>query len=148
MLKNSPMKAKPERDLPFYLLVNFWERASLKGTTKDKMLEQMKKLFDRYKEFNLSILPLLRLMLPWLDHDHYYGLKEDSLGKLVIKSLQIPPNSVDAKRITGWKTEGKGDLSEIIEEVAKGRTGLGKVLTVSEVADYLDDMVRDKNILE
>lgn len=133
--------------LPFRLLIKFWERSAVKGRKKDRLIQDFNAILDRYSRTDLSILPLLRLTLPWLDQTRMFGLKETELSKVMIKALSIPEKGADAKRLLEWKKEG-GDLSNIIESVATGRTGFyggeEDELTVEEVDSYLDRLREDK----
>ena len=71
-----------------------------------------------------SILPVLRLLLPSLDKDRIYGIKEKRLADLYVKVLGISKTSPDAEVLTKWKTAGGGlgrDFGEVAYKVLKKR---------------------------
>ncbi len=92
--------------------------------------------------------PAFRLILPEKDRDRaMYGLKEKTIGKLLVKVMKIDRNSEDGHNLLNWKLPGKttasrmaGDFAGRCHEVISKRpmrTTVGD-MTIGEVNDYLD----------
>lgn len=95
-----------------------------------------------------DIYPALRLIVPEKDRDRgMYGLKELSIGKLLVKIMKIDKNSDDANSLTHWKQPGMkassamaGDFAGRCFEVISKRAMHTKPsnMTVAEVNELLD----------
>jgi DNA ligase-4 len=92
--------------------------------------------------------PALRLIIPDKDRDRgMYGMKEKSIGKLLVRVMGLNKASEDAESLVNWRLPGKyssaaGDFGARCYEVIKKRpmlTGPGS-LTVGEVNILLDQL--------
>lgn len=74
--------------------------------------EIRRQIIDRFigrwrKEVGNDIYPAFRLIVPEKDRDRgMYGLKELTLGKMLIRILKIDKNSDDGYNLTHWKLPG------------------------------------------
>lgn len=74
--------------------------------------EVRRQIIDRFigrwrKEVGDDIYPAFRLIVPEKDRDRgMYGLKEMTLGKMLIRILKIDKNSDDGYSLTHWKLPG------------------------------------------
>lgn len=95
-----------------------------------------------------DIYPAFRLILPDKDRDRaMYGLKEKTIGRLLVKAMKIDKNSEDGYNLLNWKLPGQtvasrmaGDFpGRCFEVISKRpmRTTFGD-MTIGEVNDYLD----------
>ena len=102
------------------------------------------------KEVGNDIFPAFRLILPDKDRDRaMYGLKEKTIGRLLVKVMGITKNSEDGSRLLNWKLPGEGAASHMTGDFA-GRcyealekrallSSPGK-MTIAEVNDLLDEL--------
>ncbi|KIW03508.1 uncharacterized protein PV09_05274 [Verruconis gallopava] len=99
------------------------------------------------KQVGNDIYPALRLIVPEKDRDRaMYGLKEKTIGKLLVKVIGIDKNSEDAYNLTNWKLPGfkaaasAGDFAARCFEVLQKRPMLTKPgdMTIAEVNERLD----------
>jgi DNA ligase-4 len=97
-----------------------------------------------------DIFPAFRLMMPEKDRDRaMYGLKEMTIGKLLVKLMKIDKNSDDGYNILHWKLPGikssaalAGDFAGRCHEVIRKRpmrTTPGN-MTIAEVNEKLDEL--------
>ena len=95
-----------------------------------------------------DIYPAFRLILPEKDRDRgMYGLKEKTIGKLLVKAMKIDRNSEDGYNLLNWKLPGQSTVSRMAGDFAGRcyevlskrplRTTVGD-MTIGEVNDYLD----------
>ncbi|ODA81269.1 hypothetical protein RJ55_04233 [Drechmeria coniospora] len=117
--------------------------------------EQRRHIIDRFitrwrKEVGGDFYPALRLILPDKDGDRgVYGLKENAIGKLLVKLMKIDKNSDDGYSLLHWKIPGQtmasrlaGDFAGRCFEVLSKRpmrTDVGD-MTVAEVNEQLDKL--------
>ncbi|PHH69966.1 hypothetical protein CDD82_7412 [Ophiocordyceps australis] len=105
-----------------------------------------------------DFFPALRLILPDKDGDRgNYGLKENAIGKLLVKLLMIDKNSDDGYTLLHWKLPGKtaaarlaGDFAGRCYEVIVKRpmrTQDGD-LTIAEVNAQLDTLAASSSEAE
>ena len=110
-------------------------------------------IIDRFiarwrKEVGNDIYPAFRLIVPEKDRDRaMYGLKEMTLGKLLVRVMKIDKNSEDGYNLLHWKLPGiksssamAGDFAgRCFEVISKRpmRTSPGD-LTIAEVNELLD----------
>lgn len=110
-------------------------------------------IIDRFiarwrKEVGSDIYPALRLIVPDKDRDRaMYGLKEMTLGKLLVRVMKIDKNSEDGYNLLHWKLPGvksssamAGDFAgRCFEVISKRpmRTTPGD-MTIAEVNELLD----------
>ena len=110
-------------------------------------------IIDRFisrwrKEVGNDIYPAFRLIVPEKDRDRaMYGLKEMTLGKLLIRVMKIDKNSEDGYNLLHWKLPGvksssamAGDFAgRCFEVISKRpmRTSPGD-MTIAEVNELLD----------
>lgn len=121
---------------------------------KQKNPQELKRdIIERFiarwrKEVGNDIFPAFRLIMPEKDRDRgMYGLKEATIGKLLIKIMRIGKDSDDAQNILSWKLPGfrtssamAGDFAGRCHEVISKRpqrTTPGN-MTIAEVNECLD----------
>ncbi|WEW60983.1 DNA ligase (ATP) [Emydomyces testavorans] len=102
------------------------------------------------KEVGDDIYPAFRLIIPEKDRDRaIYGLKEKTIGKLLVKIMKIDRNSEDGFNLLNWKLPGQtmaarmaGDFAGRCYEVISKRPMRTKVgdMTIEEVNDKLDKL--------
>ena len=102
------------------------------------------------KEVGDDIYPAFRLILPEKDRERaMYGLKEKSIGKLLIKVTKINKDSEDGYSLLNWKQPGQNATSRMAGDFAGRcfevvhkrpiRTDVGS-LSIAEVNRLLDDL--------
>lgn len=117
--------------------------------------EQRRHIIDRFitrwrKEVGPDFYPALRLILPDKDRDRgVYGLKENAIGKLLVKLMKIDKNSEDGYNLLHWKLPGQTTQSRLAGDFA-GRCfeGISKRpmrtepgdMTIAEVNEQLDKL--------
>lgn len=115
--------------------------------------EQRRAIIERFisrwrKEVGNDIYPAFRLIVPEKDRDRaMYGLKEKTIGKILVRVMKIDKNSEDGFNLLNWKLPGvkatsamAGDFAGRCFEVISKRPMLiivGK-LTIGEVNEMLD----------
>lgn len=125
------------------------------GATTLSPQEQRRHLIERFitrwrKEVGNDFYPALRLILPDKDRDRgVYGLKENAIGKLLVKLMKIDKNSEDGYNLLHWKIPGQtmaarlaGDFAgRCFEVISKRpmRTDPGD-MTIAEVNEQLDKL--------
>ncbi|PTB81666.1 DNA ligase [Trichoderma longibrachiatum ATCC 18648] len=125
------------------------------GLTKLSPQEQRRHIIERFitrwrKEVGNDFYPALRLILPDKDRDRgVYGLKENAIGKLLVKLMKIDKNSEDGYNLLHWKLPGQttgarlaGDFAgRCFEVISKRpmRTQVGD-MTIAEVNHQLDKL--------
>ena len=100
------------------------------------------------KEVGDDIFPAFRLIIPEKDRDRaMYGLKEKTIGKLLVKVMKIDKNSEDGFNLLNWKLPGQtaasrmaGDFAGRCFEVVSKRPMRLKVgdMSIGEVNELLD----------
>lgn len=112
------------------------------------------------KEVGDDIYPAFRLILPEKDRERtMYGLKEKSIGKLLIKVMKISKDSEDGYNLLNWKQPGQSAASRMAGDFAGRcfdviskrpmRTEVG-TLSISKVNELLDQLAaaqREENQL-
>ncbi|KJZ73424.1 DNA ligase 4 [Hirsutella minnesotensis 3608] len=117
--------------------------------------EQRRHIIERFigkwrKQVGNDFYPAIRLILPDKDRDRgVYGLKENAIGKLLVKLMKIDKNSDDGYNLLHWKIPGQtmaarlaGDFAGRCFEVLSKRpmrTELGD-MTIAEVNEQLDKL--------
>jgi DNA ligase 4 len=101
------------------------------------------------KEVGNDIYPAFRLIIPEKDRDRaMYGLKEKTIGKLLVRVIGIDKSSEDAYNLMNWKLPGvktsvtAGDFAGRCYEVLSKRpirTEVGD-MTIAEVNEMLDKL--------
>ncbi|KAM3510048.1 hypothetical protein MY11210_006054 [Beauveria gryllotalpidicola] len=125
------------------------------GQTHLSPQEQRRHIIDRFitrwrNEVGPDFYPALRLILPDKDRDRgVYGLKENAIGKLLVKLMKIDKNSEDGYNLLHWKLPGQttaswlaGDFAgRCFEAISKRpmRTEPG-TMTIAEVNEQLDKL--------
>ena len=111
----------------------------------------MERFISRWrKEVGLDFYPALRLILPDKDRDRgVYGLKENAIGKLLVKLMKINKDSEDGYNLLHWKLPGQTTFSRLagdfagrcFEVISKRpmRTEVGD-MTIAEVNEQLDKL--------
>ncbi|KAL8952821.1 MAG: hypothetical protein Q9222_001293 [Ikaeria aurantiellina] len=102
------------------------------------------------REVGDDIFPAFRLILPDKDRERaMYGLKEKTIGKLLIKVMKINKDSEDGYSLLNWKQPGQsatsrlaGDFAGRCYEIIAKRPMRGEVgdMTIEEVNDCLDEL--------
>lgn len=101
-------------------------------------------------EVGNDVFPAFRLILPDKDRERaMYGLKEKTIGKLLIKVMKINKDSEDGYNLINWKQPGQGATSRMAGDFAGRcheiigkrpfRTEVGS-MTIGEVNDLLDEL--------
>ncbi|PHH86573.1 hypothetical protein CDD83_10044 [Cordyceps sp. RAO-2017] len=117
--------------------------------------EQRRHIVERFiakwrKQVGNDFYPALRLILPDKDRDRgVYGLKENAIGKLLVRLLKIDKNSDDGYSLLHWKIPGQtmasrlaGDFAgRCFEVISKRpmRTAVGD-MTIAQVNEQLDKL--------
>ena len=102
------------------------------------------------KEVGDDIYPAFRLIIPEKDRERaMYGLKEKTIGRLLIRVMKINKDSEDGFNLLNWKQPGQTRISKMAgdfagrcyEVIAKRpiRTEVGD-MTIGEVNDLLDKL--------
>lgn len=110
------------------------------------------------KQVGNDFYPALRLILPDKDRDRgAYGLKENSIGRLLVKLIKIDKNSDDGYNLLHWKIPGQttaarlaGDFAgRCFDVISKRpmRTAVGD-MTVAEVNQQLDKLAASSSEAE
>lgn len=125
------------------------------GGTSLSPQEQRRHIIERFinrwrKEVGNDFYPALRLILPDKDRDRgAYGLKENAIGKLLVKLIKIDKNSEDGYNLLHWKLPGQtmgarmaGDFAGRCYEVISKRPMRTEVgdMTIAEVNEQLDKL--------
>ncbi|KAG6000162.1 hypothetical protein E4U54_001530 [Claviceps lovelessii] len=125
------------------------------GATSLSPQEQRRHIVERFisrwrKEVGNDFYPALRLILPDKDGDRgVYGLKENAIGKLLVKLMKIDKNSEDGYNLLHWKLPGQtmaarlaGDFAGRCYEVISKRPMRTEVgdMTIAEVNQQLDKL--------
>ncbi|TGZ83607.1 hypothetical protein EX30DRAFT_393179 [Ascodesmis nigricans] len=101
------------------------------------------------------LLAIFSILLPGLRCDRVYGLREDSLGKVLVRVMGLTAARGRGKRLLGWKKVGGngsaqnrsggvgaaeiGDFAEVVEKVMReAETSKGGLVTVEEIDELLD----------
>lgn len=116
--------------------------------------EAKRKIIQRFimrwrEEVGHDIYPAFRMIVPEKDRERaMYGLKEKTIGKLLVQIVKIDKDSEDAQKLLNWKLPGQrfstmaGDFAgRCFEVISKRpiRTTPGD-LTIEEVNDMLDKL--------
>ncbi|XP_044717776.1 ATP dependent DNA ligase domain-containing protein [Hirsutella rhossiliensis] len=128
-----------------------------------KQPEQRRHVIERFiakwrKQVGNDFYPALRLILPDKDRDRgVYGLKENAIGRLLVKLLKIDKNSDDGYNLLHWKIPGQttaarlaGDFAgRCFEVISKRpmRTAAGD-MTIAEVNEQLDKLAASSSEAE
>ncbi|KAL2053022.1 hypothetical protein ABVK25_006659 [Lepraria finkii] len=102
------------------------------------------------KEVGDDIYPAFRLIIPEKDRERaMYGLKEKTIGRLLIRVMKINKDSEDGFNLLNWKQPGQTTISRMAgdfagrcyEVIAKRpiRTEVGD-MTIGDVNDLLDKL--------
>lgn len=130
-------------------------KKAFRGANKPSPHEQRRHIIERFivrwrKEVGSDFYPGLRLILPDKDRDRgVYGLKENAIGKLLVKLMKIDKNSEDGYNLLHWKLPGQTAASRLagdfagrcFEVISKRpmRTAVGD-MTIAEVNEQLDKL--------
>ncbi|WDK15207.1 DNA ligase I [Colletotrichum graminicola] len=133
------------------------------GPTKLSPQEQRRHIIERFisrwrNEVGNDIYPAFRLIMPDKDRDRgNYGLKENAIGKLLVKLMKIDKNSDDGYSLLHWKLPGNtaasrlaGDFAGRCFEVLSKRPMRTEVgdMTIAEVNELLDKLAASTGELE
>jgi DNA ligase-4 len=94
------------------------------GPSKVSPHEQRRHIIERFiarwrAEVGNDFYPALRLILPDKDRDRgVYGLKENTIGKLLVKLMKIDKNSEDGYNLLHWKLPGQTVASRMAGDFA------------------------------
>jgi len=119
----------------------------------------IEKFISRWRaEVGSDIYPALRLILPDKDRDRgVYGLKENAIGKLLVKLMKIDKKSEDGYNLLHWKLPGQtttsrmaGDFAGRCFEVLSKRPMRIEAgnMRISEVNELLDKLAASSGELE
>ncbi|GJC80891.1 DNA ligase 4 [Colletotrichum liriopes] len=133
------------------------------GPTKLSPQEQRRHIIERFisrwrNDVGNDIYPAFRLIMPDKDRDRgNYGLKENAIGKLLVKLMKIDKNSDDGYNLLHWKLPGHttalrmaGDFAGRCFEVLSKRPMRTEVgdMTIAEVNEMLDRLAASTGELE
>ena len=125
------------------------------GTSKATPHEQRRSIIERFmdrwrRDVGNDFYPALRLILPDKDRDRgVYGLKENAIGKLLVKLMKIDKNSEDGYGLLHWKLPGQtaasrmaGDFAgrcyeALVKRQLRGEVGDLRIGDVNELLDRL-----------
>lgn len=125
------------------------------GPSNPSPQEAKQNIIDRFisrwrKEVGPDIYPAFRLIIPDKDRERpMYGLKENTIAKLLIDVMKINKQSEDGYNLLNWKQPSNATVSKMAgdfagrchEVISKRpmRTAPGN-MTIAEVNDLLDDL--------
>ncbi|CAK7236882.1 DNA ligase (ATP) [Sporothrix bragantina] len=115
----SEVKAQPTVRGPARLKAGFGP-----GSSRLSPHEQRRGIILRFisrwrTEVGDDFYPALRLILPDKDRDRsVYGLKENTIGKLLVKLMKIDKNSEDGYNLLHWKLPGQSVVSRMAGDFA------------------------------
>lgn len=130
-------------------------KSAARGSSKLSPQEQRRLIVERFisrwrSEVGDDFYPALRLIVPSQDRDRsVYGLKENAIGKLLVKIMRIDKNSEDGYALLHWKNPGKsvasrmaGDFSGRCYEVLSKRPVRMEpgTMTIADVNEKLDKL--------
>ena len=152
--KSEIFKGKFESKIPFYHLVQLFEKISISSghATKKKWLGKFFELWKTDEYFSL-----MRLILPQLDKDRSkYGMKESKLAVYYIEILHISKTCDDAIKIIKWRRPDKnmsdiaGDFGSTLESILINRCQYSKqgVFSIGEINELLDQLHLSSDIKE
>ncbi|EAQ91162.1 hypothetical protein CHGG_03097 [Chaetomium globosum CBS 148.51] len=127
-------------------------RGGSSASSKLSYHEQRRHIIERFMarwraEVGPDFYPAMRLILPDKDRDRgVYGLKENSIGKLLVKVMKIDRNSEDGYALMHWKLPGgggggRGDRGGGGGGGGGGRFGDGSVTTAGDFAGRCFEIV-------
>ncbi|KAI1843532.1 hypothetical protein JX266_010358 [Neoarthrinium moseri] len=99
-------------------------KAGPRGSTKLSPNEQRRAIIERFisrwrSDVGDDFYPALRLILPNQDRDRgVYGLKENAIGKILVKVMKIDKNSEDGYKLIHWKLPGQSKQSRMAGDFA------------------------------
>ena len=94
------------------------------GPSKHSPHEVRQQIIERFisrwrKEVGNDIYPAFRLIIPEKDRDRaMYGMKEKTIGKLLIRIMQISKDSEDGFNLLNWKQPGQSTASRMAGDFA------------------------------
>ncbi|KAK7204444.1 putative DNA ligase [Myxozyma melibiosi] len=115
---------------------------------KDRRKMILRRYIDMWRDrVGPDIYPCFRMLLPSIDKERLYGIKEVGLARLLIKILEISPDSPDANsilkfRLPGTHAQGAGDFAERCFQIMKKREAkpdYGK-MTIDQVNETLEEL--------
>ncbi|ORY59047.1 DNA ligase [Pseudomassariella vexata] len=125
------------------------------GPSKMSPQEQRRIIVERFisrwrAEVGDDFYPALRLIIPNQDRDRgVYGLKENNIGKILVKIMKIDKNSEDGYNLLHWKLPGQSAASRMAGDFAGRcydvlskrpmRTEVGD-MRIAEVNEWLDKL--------
>jgi DNA ligase 4 len=133
------------------------------GPSKPSPQEQRRNIIERFmsrwrNEVGDDFYPAIRLIIPDKDRDRgVYGLKENAIGKLLVKLMKIDKNSEDGYNLLHWKLPGQttasrmaGDFAGRCFEVLSKRPMRISVgdMRIAEVNKLLDQLAGSSGELE
>ncbi|KAK4252146.1 ATP dependent DNA ligase domain-containing protein [Corynascus novoguineensis] len=127
-------------------------RARGAGTSSSKLSyhEQRRHVIERFMsrwraDVGPDFYPAMRLILPDKDRDRgVYGLKENAIGKLLVKVMKIDRNSEDGYALMHWKLPGGG--GQYGGGGGSGGGGGGRVATAGDFAGRCYEIVRKRQM--
>lgn len=146
----SPSPPYNVEDAPFSCISKLLERlesfktSNSRVSLKQRYSKTLTTFFNQFCGGDLYIL--FRLLLPSLDWERRYSIREYRLSRLIIKILNLPPSSKNAKNILNWRISNpSSSLSLELERILKdneegGDEKSGKQLTISYVNILLDQL--------
>lgn len=125
---------------------------TMEATSKsDKKLDLLFSANLRTQVGEGDLYPLIRLVLPQLERERTYMLKEKKIAKIYIQVLGLAPISKDAQRLEHFNdpkivdSKSVGDFAAVLYEVVLYRSGTSKSKqkhTIRDVNELLDALVQ------
>lgn len=138
-------------DAPFHVITQLLEHLEQIKTSKrtgatSLKLKYTKSLTAFFNQFTSgSIFLLFRLLLPQMDFERVYSIKEYRLSRLLIKVLSLPSTARDARSLLNWRTHNPHsslslELERILFERDHYTNGIGERY-INGVGDhYINDI--------
>ncbi|CAG8586411.1 6485_t:CDS:2, partial [Paraglomus occultum] len=150
-MNNNQDSANNNRTPSFNTLVNCFRRIN-QAKSSDKKVYLQRYIEDWRKAGFGSFYPAMRLLVPHLDSERAYDLKETRLAHAYIRAFSLTKSSPDAQRLVNWtrpKFTGKkrgpvqpvGDFASIAAEVIIVRSVVTKSKGLS--IDYVNENLRE-----
>ncbi|KAK9422187.1 putative DNA ligase [Seiridium unicorne] len=99
-------------------------RARTRGAAQLSYTEQRRAIVERFlsrwrAEVGNDIYPALRLILPTQDRERsVYGVKENAIGKLLVRVMKIDKHSDDGQALLDWKLPGQSKATRMAGDFA------------------------------
>ena len=126
-------------------------RVSRKVDDKLKALEEFLKQHGLLYDVNVSMYPMIRLLLPHLDRSRTYNIKHHTLSRAFCGMIGVTDSTTAGQMLRNWNDpeimkshpQAVGDLPAVVEIVMQNRVSVKEsILTIRQVHELLDELVR------